>query len=275
MTFRRSLPVLTTALLVAALSAFGPPAAGAQSLLLEQENVSYVGFELLKPHFVHGGNIGFMTLSTYASVRYKVSEQTAVVAELPYANYDPKSSFYDSEDQVGNIYLGIEQLEGHSGLGTELGVRLPTAGKSGTGSATAVSVFSDVNRWEGAYDELWAIQAAVSYRQVDQQGVGFRLRVGPYLFIPTNGADAEVMGLYAFQGYYLADGGQVTAGISGRILITESGNFGQRTFHQLDLGGSLHLQQFRPGVSVRIPLDTNYIDVVDLVYGFQLGVLID
>lgn len=274
MTLHRGLPVLASAVLAIALAAVRPPAAGAQSLLLEQENVSYVGFELLKPHFPHSYNNGLTTLSIYASVRYKVSEQTAVVAEIPYAHWDPKSSSYDSEAQAGNIYLGLEHLNVTSGSGTELGIRLPTAGHSDTGRATRVSAYSDLNRWEGAYDELWAIQAAFNFRFVNQKGMRFRLRVGPYLFIPTNGADTELMGLYAVHAYRLGEKGQVTVGFSGRMLMTEAGpDLAGRTFHQFDMGGSLYLQRLRPGVNVRVPLDSN--GGVHIVYGFQLGVLID
>jgi len=261
---------IATLLLLAA--AFRP--AAAQSLVLTQDDFSYVGLEVLKPEFDSGSNVGFFTVATYAVLHYKVQPDLAVVAEIPYAHYDP-DHFGDSEGSVGDIYLGLERRAARDGAAFELGLRIPMASEDNE-SAIAVGYFSDVNRSEGFLPKVATVVAAGNYRYLDVNGLGVRLRLSPSLDIPTERGDSELYGLYALQFIYLGPQAEATFGFSGRILVTESDlDLGQRTVHQLDAAVSLAGHKVRPGLQLHVPVDDFYQDIVDAVIGAQVTVALD
>lgn len=273
MTFRRILLLFVSAAVVC-LPAFRPPAAGAQSLFLTQDDLSYVGFEVLRTQFDGSSDMSILTLTGYATVHYKIDPTVALVVELPYARYDPEG--YGHQSTQGDFYIGLEQRAARSGPSFEFGVRLPTTSES-KGAAATVGIFSDLNRWEAFLPKVFSIVPAVNYRYVDAQGLGIRLRGAPSVDIPTEeGGDAEVYGLYAIQFIYLGSGGEATLGVSGRILLTEDDlDFGQRSLHELDASVTLAGTKVRPGLQLRIPIDDDYQDFVDAVFGLQLTILID
>ena len=91
--------------------------------------------------------------------------------------------------------------------------------------------------------------------------------------IPEEG-DAELMGLYSAHFVYLGTEGELAAGFSGRIFITEDNlDFSERTMQQLEVSGTLRTQQFRPGLHFSAPLDDGlFRDVIDISVGFHVGV---
>lgn len=247
----------------------------AQSLLLTQDDFNYVGFEILKPEFDGDSNTSFLTLAAFATLRYKVQPNLAVVAEIPYARYDPKQ-YGSSESTVGDLYLGLEERAARDGASFEFGVRIPMASED-KGAAETVGIFSDVNRWEAFLPKVFSVVIGANYRYLDADGLGVRLRLAPSLDVPTEGGgDSEVYGLYTVQFIYLGPQAEVTVGLSGRVWITEGAlDFGQRSVHQLDAAVSLAGQKVRPGLQLRVPVDEDFQDVVDAVVGLQVAVVLD
>jgi len=260
--------------LICLLAAVSSPALG-QSLLLSQDDINYFGIEGLKPDFSEGANVSFLTFAAYASFRYKVNPALAVVAEIPFSHYDP-DTYGDAESMLGDIYLGFEGRAGREGVAMEFGVRLPTATEDKF-SALVVGVYSDVNRWEAFLPKVVSFIPAINYRDLNQNDVGFRIRVAPSVDIPTEGGgDAELYGLYAAQFIYMGREAEVTAGFSGRVLVTESDlDFGQRSLHQFDAAVSLTSSNVHPGFHVRLPLDKDLTDFLDVVFGFQVAAIVE
>jgi len=250
--------------------------ASAQSLLLTQENIDYAAVEFLKYDFHGDANSGFFTMTAFATLRYKVQPALALVVEVPYARYDPKS-YGDPESTVGDLYLGLEQRSGRDGPSFEFGVRLPTTSEDKV-DAAVLGILSDVNRWEAFLPKTFAVVPGVNYRYLGPNDVGIRVRAAASMDVPTgdNNGDTEIYGLYAIQFVYMGAGAEGSVGLSGRIWVTEGDlDIGQRTVHQLDAAVNLAGMKVRPGAHLRIPLDEDFGDLIDATFGVQLMVVLE
>ncbi len=123
---------------------------------------------------------------------------------------------------------------------------------------------------------MGVVSGALNYRVHNQSGTGVRLRIGPELCIRTTGRigpRTEWLGDYGAQLYHVAGPLELSAQAGGVAnLRGEDGNFGERSFHQLGLGGSYLLGAVRPGLVLRLPLDKDMTDVLDYVVGLTLQV---
>jgi len=62
------------------------------------------------------------------------------------------------------------------------------------------------------------------------------------------------------------------AGFSGRwMLSAEEASFSEATFHQFCVSANVVLSTFKPGMILKIPLNENLSDALDLVIGLTLG----
>jgi hypothetical protein len=55
----------------------------------------------------------------------------------------------------------------------------------------------------------------------------------------------------------------------------DDADFGERSMHQLTFGLDIDLGMFRPGAYIRIPLDEEYKEFVNTVFGISLGIDFD
>ena len=259
---------LTISLLVGAFLFTAPAPLFSQSLLLPHDE-NYFGIELLKPDF-DGDEVSFESFTLFATLRHLIHDDIAIVIEAPFSTYDARS--FDSEIATGNLYAGLERRKPGRPYSWEFGIRFPTA-PDNNGSARLVGVLSDVNRWEGFFNDLLVFVGGASVRYVNPPGFGFRGRIAQTLWIPTEIGDVDLFGLYSAHFFYLGEQVEFTGGLSGRILLTEDNlDIGERTFHQLDLAGVFRATQTWTGVHIRVPLDEGLVDIVNIVFGFQLGV---
>jgi len=244
----------------------------AQSIWLNTGEDKFVAIEILKPNFddnaFFGNNTTFATSAIFLSGRITLSDKLILVAELPFAHFGIED-FDDSENSIGNPYIGLESRKQGSPFFSEVGVRPPLADRG----ALFVGSFSDFDRFEAFTPDLFTFSGKVNFRRKSVSNVVARLRGGPNVLIPTEGGgDAEIILDYSAQVGYEGQQFSVMGGLTGRFVITEDGDIGDRTVHQLGAAAALHLGKVRPGIHFRLPLDDDLSNFIDFVFGLHLGV---
>lgn len=254
-----------------------PASAAAQSLWLVPHSDRAVYLEILKPSFDDGDDFTFTTSALFLSGRFAVGDNMVLVGEVPFANAGVDvEDFDESESAVGNIYLGAEFRGTDSPVFGELGVRLPLT-KDPDYFGEVFWYMDSVDRWEAFLNDIASVHAAFNYQYKAPSGLGIRGRVAPVLWIDTGEGpiadDVEFFALYSAQAWFEAANVAVGGGFSGRALLSEGDlDFGERTWHQFVLAGSFGLGRWWPGVQIRLPLDEDLTNVLDVVFGLSLGV---
>jgi hypothetical protein len=268
------------------------PAAGfAQTLWPESDKGTSFSIEVLKPNF-HEGEGGndtttFLTSAWFFTARFPMSEGFALHAEVPFSHYgdDVTDSNINPSNTIGNPYLGVSISSKDRPLSFELGARAPLVKGDDESSALAAisGVFTDfVDRAEAFTPDTLPIVGMADYHPSVGSGWSLRLRAGGLADIPVRNdsssesgdRSSELYALYGAQLWYQPESGSVRigGGVTGRFLATESGSLGDRTVHELVVGGDVKLGQVRPGLEFRLPLDSSLNDFVDFTVGARLGI---
>ncbi|MEO6462490.1 MAG: hypothetical protein ABIP29_05390 [Candidatus Eisenbacteria bacterium] len=252
------------------------PAACAQSIWLDRVSPRTIHLEGAKP-FLEGDRDGFFTTTWFLSTRLPLGERLAFVGELPFATaktaFDlPTFGLFEaSSSAIGNPYLGIETRPA-SGRGSrfELGVRLPAA--SDNEFATATGAATDVDRWEAFFPDIIVLRSTFHWRDDVVGKPGIDVRLGPALWLADGlGGNAEIFAHYGLQFLYHGTEARAGAGIGGRWLLTGGGDLGASSVHQVEAAADFLPGRVRPGVTLRIPLEDNGID---LALGLTLNVVL-
>jgi hypothetical protein len=107
----------------------------------------------------------------------------------------------------------------------------------------------------------------------DVTRLGFDL--GSVLFIPTEGGDIELALDYGGSATYLAEMFRLGAGVNGRAIVTSGADdLGAMTEHQLAVFTDFGSGRLRPGLSLRLPLDENTREFVNMTFGLTLQYLL-
>ena len=259
-------------------TAFGQP------IWLDRSADKAITLEILKPNFPDSESITFSTSAWFLSGRFAVGNTISVVGQIPFAlyGYDYSSerySYSNNQDAFGNIYAGIEIHARNSPVFGEIGVYLPTAPSDNDESSTAmyVGLLTDiVDRAEAFLSEVTPVCGIINYYQKNTGGLLLHFRGGPSVWIDSgnNYDETEIWLLYSAQAGYAAPQFELLAGLSGRWWVTSgdvADNFGEASFHQLGFSGNVALGNFRPGVTLRVPIDEDYSDMMDFVFGLTFG----
>jgi hypothetical protein len=137
-----------------------------------------------------------------------------------------------------------------------------------------IIIYSDVDRLEAFLPKTLPFSGMVNFHQVGPSGLAIRLRGGLSFWVFTDKEafddDTELFASYSAQIGYESRQGSVMAGFTGRAnLTTEDANFSERSVHQFGATASVGMG---PGVQFRLPLDEDLKDVLDAVFGIQLGI---
>jgi hypothetical protein len=178
---------------------------------------------------------------------------------------------------IGNPFLGVASSTASSFIG-EFGVRLPVASVSTLerGFAQFVGVIGDFMDLEAYGEDLLTIRGTAGYRFRSPNHFGLRAAVRPSFVVPvgSNSGDSELFLDYGLQGGYETERASFGIVFNGRALVTESGgNIGDRTVHELGLGGSMTFGRFRPGAILRLPLDSDLSQALNYSVGVRLEVV--
>jgi hypothetical protein len=279
---RKLTPAVFTAAL--ALVPAAPISAAAQSLWLEPYSDPVIYVEILKPSF-ESVDLTLLSSVWFLSGRLSVSDDLVLVAEIPLAFAEPDLDVQplgptvetEMEGALGNVYVGLDWRPASPEFFGELGVRLPLLDE--TDLASAVGFFTDfVDRFEAFSSDLVALQVAGNYMRHYPSGFALRLRFSPILDFFTDAEETEVYFHYSGQGRYEAEGLALGGGLAGRWAVTSENaveNLSGTTIHHAALFGSYEIGRFRPGMQVRIPIDEDLRDFIDLTVGLTLGIRLD
>ncbi len=251
-----------------------PVALTAQPIWLDQSQPRAIALEVLKPK---QDNTEFLSSTLFLSVRLGISNNLVLVGELPFA-YVALENVDLSKAQIGNPYLGLELARKDSPLFFELGARLPLVASRNL--ATVFGQLTEADRMEAFNPDITNLLAAINLQNIFAKEFFFRLRGAGSLWLSTGegggalltrGEDTELFFLFSGQTGY--DGKRVFlgAGVTGRLVVTEKGNFGRRTFLQLSANARLKLGRFRPGLLFRVPIEDDLQEVLDFVIGPNLS----
>ena len=251
----------------------------AQSIWLDRSHDKTISLEILKPNFEGDDNTTFTTSTLFLSGRFAVTNNISVVGEIPFSHFGIESDFSnaESENAIGNPYLGIEIHGEDSPVFGEIGLRLPlTPGHDDDNqNAVIVGVLTEVvDRTEAFVPDAFPISGALNYFYKNPTGFVLRFRGGPSGWIATSDrVESELLLLYSAQAGYESQQVSFVAGFSGRLILTEEDiDFGERTLHQLGLAANVAFGVVQPGISFRVPLDEDLTDILDFIFGLTLGI---
>ena len=262
-----------------------PSTLSAQSIWIDPGMEKALTVEMLKPNF-EGGGATFTTSVHFVGLQLPASSRLRVVAEVPFAYADVKDEadpLPEGADKAtfGNPYLGIEwRATPESPFFIEAGARAPLTPDiftdetiEGGSFAAAIGLLTEFgNRSEAFVPALVPVNAYANYMlRMNESPVALRLRGGPSVWIPTTGADVELLASYSAQLWYMANRWSLGGGYIGRAIVTaEETSFGEATLNQVGGSANLSLGRFVPGLQFRVPLDED--DGVDFIAGLNLGV---
>jgi hypothetical protein len=268
---RRAVLTFALALLLAA-------PASAQSIWLDREHRPSALVEIEFPTF-DGADSNFPTWTWFAATRLPLGRTTSFVGELPYAHGSFGSGLSEvSEATVGNPYLGIECAAHPTGPRFELGARLPLASDDKL-IPFVVGYYTDVERQQAFVPDQVPVRLGIHYHHAPEGGarVAWDLRLVPAVWIKTKDgflSDSEVFlgygGLVRYEGEQVRVGG----GLTGRWNVTNDGaDFGEASNHQLDLAADFLSGSVRPGIQIKLPLDSELTNTLDSVFGVSVTIL--
>jgi len=233
-----------------------------------------VSLAVLRPAFDGGGTSALTTINEVA-IHWEVGS-LVLVGELPFVNAKvdgaPSGALL-----IGNPFLGIASSPTSTFIG-EFGVRLPVASISTLerGIAMSIGFLGDFMDLEAYAEDLLTIRGTAGYRYRSPSLYGVRVAFRPTFVVPvgSNSGDSELFLDYGIQGGYESERASFGMVLNGRALLTESGgSIGDRTVHEMGVGGSMTFGQFRPGVIIRVPLDNDLSQALNYSVGVRLEVV--
>ncbi len=272
----------TFAVALLAVSTVGVQHAGAQSYLMPSTPERGIWLEASHPNIKSPLEVTTPSSAWFLSGRHPVTSRISGVAEAPFAygKLDiaglPEG---DGSTVFGNPYLGMEFA--HSDRVTlELGARIPMTTADEDSFGDVVGVLADPLRSEAFLEDVVPLSGAVSFRETLPVGEGATVRArGGIVTMFYTGDDEELDETttfvdYGVTGTYPIGIARRGAGVSGRWNASESeGKFSDNSLHQLGLSADASVRGFiRPGISLRVPLDKDYRDLVGSTVGLYVQV---
>lgn len=250
-----------------------------QSIWLSRGNESSFSFEYLRPTFVtQPFSSTTLTGSVYVvSGRIGLSEKSALILELPYSVGDISSNFglSASHSSIGNMYIGGEFASQDRRFVTEVGLRVPMA-QEDKFYAYYTGLNSDIDHWEAFIPNVASLSALVNFKPRLETGFYLRLLGGSSLWLRTKPGtirdDSEFFLNYGSIVGYDSDLLSAGLGITGKMLLTETGDLERRNYYQLGFIIGTTLGNIRPELHLRLPLDKNLKQSIDRVLVLQATV---
>lgn len=277
----------TRPILAAALAAlvWSASPAGAQSFHLPATPRKGVWVEAsyadLKPMAIDGVEVletSFPTTTWFFGGRLPVDARWSVVADVPVAH--ARVSFAGAPEEsntvMGNPWVGVELVE--RGLTLEAGLRLPLTTADEESFADVVAFLADFQRGEAFMEDALPASVAASYEHGLANGMTLRGRagiVGLFYTGDLDDVDDEALVDYGVLATYPVERARFGLGFYGRWWATdlyEDAGFSDNSVHHAALSADYGFRRVRPGVSVRLPVDGQYDEVLGSTVGLYLQV---
>ncbi len=267
-------PLVTVGLLVASLGVALP--ATAQVYLLPAAPEKGVGIEVSHPEFKEF-DVTAPTSVTFLSGRMPLNARWSVFADVPFAYAKVKGGVLDSDGNsvLGNPMLGVEYRP-VAGWTVDGGVRAPLTTADSESFADVIGFLSDPQRGEAFLEDVVPVSVSTTYHRSLTPEFGLRARGGVTSAIYTGDDDevgTETFLDYGVFGSYHRGIARFGAGMSGRWMATaDEGDFSDNSMHQLGLTADALVAGVRPGLSLRVPVNSTYRDVLSSSLGVYVQV---
>jgi hypothetical protein len=241
------------------------PSTPVQGVWLETAHTKFREFEANLPSSVW-----------FLSGRLPLSARLSVVADVPFshANMDLFDEGAESNSVFGNPYIGVE-LQTSRRIQLELGTRAPLNTADDESFADVLAFVADPLRPEAFLENMVPVTAAATYRFTAPGALGLRARAAMTGLFHTGdeSADPDAALDYSVVGTYSAGLTQTAVGFTGRWYVTsDDGDFAETSMHHATVSSDMQVGRVRPGVSLRVPLDSDYRDVVKWSLGVYLQI---
>jgi hypothetical protein len=201
----------------------------------------------------------------YLAGRLPIGPRIGLVADLPFSHARVEIlGASESSSVVGNPYLGVD-FAASPRLELALGTRLPLTSADEESFADIFAVVADPERTEAFAEQMVPVIARATWRHHLSPAVGLRAHGGVTGFFPTadDAGDADAAADYGLLASYETGPARFAAGVSGRWLATsDEGSFSDNSLHHAGISTDLAVGRVRPGLSLRVPLDSDYRRVV-------------
>lgn len=210
----------------------------------------------------------FSAFSGIYNLAYKhvVNQKINLIGELNYGHF--KEDGRDAENNFGNVFLGA-QIKTNSKENVmasgNVGVYLPTGGEEGY-------LGSLLNIYDLAKYPESAFGLSLGYTSFHYLANGLRLGYEfESVFVAPKDEENELLGKYGVSiQYELSPGFYAQSELLGVAVITEDGDFDERTFHTYSLGLGYYGNQFGVAVSYKNFFDDLFSDDFNGIFGVQL-----
>lgn len=223
--------------------------------------------QLEKPFFEDGGSLKFFTSVLDLDVMTPLGDGPTLVLGVPLA-------VGGADDPVGNgVYLGnlrATVVFGEPGAESSfLGVTLPTATDGGDGSLVAfiAGLAGDLDRPEDWLDEVVGVRGGVTPSWDRGEGRRIGIRVAGAAVAPDNFDDLNVYLRPGVWGSLRSGDLDFRGDLSTSYFLNSDDGFGQQFTAYLDLGVDLLETSGRPGFYLRVPLDGDTRELLNLSLG--------
>jgi hypothetical protein len=226
-----------------------------------------VTLDLFRPHPASGSS-SLTSGTAYFGGRIPLGG-VAIRFELPVAHL---SAYGRTNTALGGPYVGIET--NHPTFNVEAGFR-PAVGPEGQ-TATALGYFTDISRSEAFLPHFGVVTARLKYRHRTSRGFTIAVGAGPSVWQPTNGFGNPEIALHqsVFLGYTVPRW-RTEVGVNGVVVVTNTGQFQNRSLYQVGASLAYTAARVRPAVHVILPLNNVVSNVTDVVLGLGIAVAID
>lgn len=263
----RTLPLAMALLLI-------PASAAAQSLV-QIPRGSSISLEVLHTSFEDDEEVAFYSGAYFLGGRFELNPRLALVAELPFAHFayngDDPLLEDESSTALGNPLVGLAVLTDRADL--VFGGRLPLAPDGE--EASLYGVMTDQYRLEAFVPDLATVQVSARLRNTVSDVTRVTLDLGGVLLVPTDEGEVDFVADYGVVATYVAERVRLGGGVNGRALLTSGADdIGAMTEHQVAVFADFGSGRVRPGLSLRLPLDDNTRDFVDMTLGLTLQLLL-
>ena len=208
-------------------------------------------------------------------IRALVTVNIAIEYEVPISHFsDSRDGLIDeSETALGNTYIGLKinnpENTGNKFIG-HFGIRLPLAPDDAS-DALVIGAYSNFGRYEAFLPHYFIVSTSGTYQVATSETMSFRFSLGGDVLLATeDNRDTE---LFINYNMYLSKELETVifnAGFNGKLLASANGDFGDKSVHQIAVSGFYKGERFKPGFSIKVPVDDDINELVDIIFGFKL-----
>jgi len=241
-----------------------------------QDNFHF-GYRFLRPNVDGEDQYSVITGAHELFGDFKLSGRIYLQAIIPIAYFSAEEM--DREISMGNLYAGVQIGIGEQSRSrVSAGLYLPTCGDEDW--ATEFAMISNLYNMERYSPKTLSIYANYAYALRPEKGPLFTLEAGPSLLIPTEegiygSRETELLLHYGLMGGYSFGFVGLWAELNGVMIATEEGmSLGDRTLHQLLIGGQFTGGKVRPGLFYGFNLDSEWNDSIKGTFGVKIDVVL-